>query len=173
MRRSRTSSNTLTQPGISSAAFTSTWPRTARTRKHRSRFWPPTPAACRATARHSTCPSAKRYANTRVRPTSSDCCRCCFRYSGRPRPARGCARWSTRARSFILCAGRPTRRFDYWATPLLWKARAWCCACRRGGKRTARPGPRSQPSSVASRRSAWARMPCSTLGCRLRSTARP
>ena len=59
-RRSRTFSSVRARRGISSAASTSTSPRTARTTRRRSRFWRPTRRSSRRRPRRSICRSAAR-----------------------------------------------------------------------------------------------------------------
>jgi hypothetical protein len=87
--RFKTFSRAKAPPGIWSAAFISTSPRTRKTKTRRSRSWRPTRRGCRRTQRRSTCLSARPCASTRARPTKRDCCRCSCRFSARPNSAPG------------------------------------------------------------------------------------
>jgi len=95
----------------------------------------------------------------------------CSRFNARPSAAPGSSRWSTRARSFIRCAGRRRRLFAFSATYRSWSAPASSFACPRPGEPGARTGRRRLPPSGRRRRPRLGRMRCSTSAWRSRLTA--
>ena len=105
--------------------------------------------ACRRTARRSTCRCRRRWRSSRMAGARRNCCRCCCRCSAPRSSATGCARWWTRARSIIRCAGRRP-------TPVVPHRRAQARGRRhrraRAGDLAGRPARRDRRSRPASAR---------------------